>query len=72
MDEAAGRVGVLPNVCGQVPWTKRDSITPVSDQYKSPFPFTGTIRRILVDISDAEFQDLVAMAIVAMVAMAIQ
>lgn len=43
-----------------------DTVTPVSDQYKSPFPFTGTIRRILVDISDADFQDLVAMAKVAM------
>jgi hypothetical protein len=41
-------------------------VTPVSDQYESPFPFTGTIKRVLVDISDAEFQDLVAMAKVAM------
>ena len=43
-----------------------DMVTPVSDQYESPFPFTGTIKRVLVDISDAEFQDLVAMAKVAM------
>jgi hypothetical protein len=36
------------------------------DQYGSPFPFTGTVKRVLVDVSDAEFSDLVAMAKVAM------
>jgi hypothetical protein len=35
-------------------------------QYESPFPFTRTIKRIVVDISDVEFRDLVAMAKVAM------
>lgn len=30
------------------------------------FTFTGSIMRVLVDISDAEFQDLVVMAKVAM------
>ena len=43
-----------------------DLVSPVSDQYESPFAFTGTIKRILVDVSDAEFKDLVAMAKVAM------
>ena len=43
-----------------------DTVSPVSDLYDSPFPFTGTIKRVLVDISDVEFQDLVAMAKVAM------
>jgi arylsulfatase A-like enzyme len=43
-----------------------DLVSPVSDQYESPFRFTGAIKRILVDISDVEFQDLVAMAKVAM------
>ena len=43
-----------------------DIVSPVSDLYESPFAFTGKIKRILVDISDAEFQDLVAMAKVAM------
>jgi hypothetical protein len=43
-----------------------DTVTPVSDQYESPFPFTGTVKRVLVDVSDAEFSDLVAMAKVAM------
>ena len=35
-------------------------------RYESPFPFTGTIKRILVDVSDAEFKDLATMAKVAM------
>jgi arylsulfatase len=43
-----------------------DTVSPVSDLYESPFPFTGTIARVLVDVSDAEFSDLVAMAKVAM------
>jgi len=43
-----------------------DTVTPVSDQYQSPFEFTGTIKQALVDISDVEFQDLVALAKVAM------
>jgi hypothetical protein len=29
-----------------------------SDRYESPFAFTGKIKRILVDVSDAEFKDL--------------
>jgi arylsulfatase len=43
-----------------------DTVSPVSDMYESPFAFTGTIKRVLVDISDAEFSDLAAMAKVAM------
>jgi hypothetical protein len=29
-----------------------DLVSPVSDQYESPFAFTGKIKRILVDISN--------------------
>ncbi len=43
-----------------------DTITPVSDRYESPFPFTGKIKRVLVDISDTDFKDLAAMAKLAM------
>ena len=43
-----------------------DTVSPVSDQYESPFAFTGKIKRVLVDVSDAEFKDLVALAKVAM------
>jgi len=35
-----------------------DTITPVSDQYKSPFPFTGNIKRVMVDISPKAFAEL--------------
>ncbi|WOK35901.1 arylsulfatase [Sphingomonas sp. C3-2] len=35
-----------------------DLITPVSKLYKSPAKFNGTIKRVLVDISDVEFDDL--------------
>jgi arylsulfatase len=37
-----------------------DTVSPVSDQYESPFPFTGTIRRVMVDITEASFEDLAA------------
>ena len=43
-----------------------DTVTPVSNLYQSPFAFTGKIKRVLVDISDADFQDLAAMAKLAM------
>lgn len=43
-----------------------DTVSPVSNQYESPFSFTGSIIRVLVDVSDAEFSDLAAMARVAM------
>ena len=43
-----------------------DTITPVSKEYETPFAFTGTIKRVLVDISDASFDDLAARARVAM------
>jgi arylsulfatase len=43
-----------------------DMVSPVSDRYESPFAFTGTIKRVLVDVSDAEFHDLAALAKVAM------
>ncbi len=32
-------------------------VSPVSDRYGSPLAFTGTIKRVLVDIRDAEFKD---------------
>jgi hypothetical protein len=37
-----------------------DTVSPVSDQYESPFAFTGTILRVMVDISATTFEDLVA------------
>ena len=37
-----------------------DTCSPVSDQYESPFAFTGTIVRVVVDISEATFEDLAA------------
>ena len=35
-----------------------DTCSPVSDQYESPFAFTGNIVRVLVDISEASFEHL--------------
>jgi hypothetical protein len=35
-----------------------DTVTPVSDQYESPFPFTGKIKRVMVDISNKAFEEL--------------
>jgi arylsulfatase len=37
-----------------------DTVSPVSDQYESPFAFTGTILRVMVDISETTFDDLAA------------
>ena len=37
-----------------------DTVTPVSDRYESPFPFTGKIKRVMVDISEATFEELAA------------
>jgi arylsulfatase A-like enzyme len=37
-----------------------DTCSPVSDMYQSPFNFTGTILRVMVDISEATFEDLAA------------
>jgi arylsulfatase A-like enzyme len=37
-----------------------DTCSPVSDMYQSPFKFTGTILRVMVDISEATFEDLAA------------
>jgi arylsulfatase A-like enzyme len=37
-----------------------DTCSPVSDMYQSPFNFTGTILRVMVDISEATFGDLAA------------
>jgi hypothetical protein len=39
-----------------------DTVTPVSDQYETPFAFSGTIRRVMVDISDKAFEELSAEA----------
>lgn len=35
-----------------------DLVTPVSDQYESPYRFTGDLKRVMVDISDATFNEL--------------
>lgn len=37
-----------------------DTCSPVSDLYKTPFAFTGRILRVMVDISEATFDDLAA------------
>jgi arylsulfatase len=37
-----------------------DTVSPVSDRYETPFAFTGTIHRVLVDTSEATFEDLAA------------
>jgi arylsulfatase A-like enzyme len=37
-----------------------DTCSPVSDQYETPFAFTGIIHRVLVDTSEATFEDLAA------------
>jgi len=34
-----------------------DTVSPVSDLYQSPFAFTGTILRVVVDIIEASFED---------------
>jgi arylsulfatase len=38
-----------------------DTCSPVSELYESPFAFTGTIVRVMVDISHATFEDLAAL-----------
>ena len=35
-----------------------DTVTPVSQDYESPFAFTGTIERVLVDVSATAFDEL--------------
>ena len=35
-----------------------DTVSAVSDQYETPFAFTGTLHRVLVDTSAATFEDL--------------
>jgi len=37
-----------------------DTCSPVSELYESPFVFTGTILRVVVDITEATFKDLAA------------
>ena len=37
-----------------------DTCSPVSDRYETPFAFTGTIRRVVVDVSEATFEQLAA------------
>jgi hypothetical protein len=39
-----------------------DTVTPVSDQYETPFVFTGRMKRVMVDISDKAFAELSAEA----------
>lgn len=43
-----------------------DTVSPVSDAYASPFAFTGTIQRVLVDLSGATFDDFAAKTQIAM------
>jgi len=35
-----------------------DTVSPVSDLYESPFAFTGTIVKVMVDVSEATFDEL--------------
>ena len=35
-----------------------DTVSPVSDLYESPFAFTGTIIKVMVDVSEATFEEL--------------
>ncbi|UHQ19512.1 arylsulfatase [Lysobacter sp. KIS68-7] len=37
-----------------------DTCSPVSDRYETPFTFTGTIDRVIVDVSEATFDQLAA------------
>lgn len=37
-----------------------DTCSPVSDMYESPFAFTGEIIKVMVDVSEATFEDLAA------------
>jgi arylsulfatase len=39
-----------------------DSVTPVSDDYESPFRYTGKLTRVVLDASDASFEELAAEA----------
>ena len=51
-----------------------DTVTPVSHHYESPFPFTGKMKRVMVDISEKAFEELAdeAKAKMANVAMGMQ
>jgi len=51
-----------------------DTVSPVSDQYESPFNFTGKIKRVMVDTSEKAFEELAeeAKAAMAKVAMGMQ
>jgi len=35
-----------------------DTVSPVSDLYESPFPFTGKMIKVMVDVSEASFEEL--------------
>jgi hypothetical protein len=35
-----------------------DTVSPVSDLYESPFAFTGTMIKVMVDVSEATFAEL--------------
>ncbi len=48
-----------------------DLVTPVAPAYASPFSFTGTIRQVMIDISEATFDEL-ADEVRAKLAMAVQ
>ena len=49
-----------------------DTVSPVSDLYESPFAFTGAILRVMVDITEASFEDLAAQHEMRRLAMATQ
>ena len=48
-----------------------DLVLPVSNQYLSPFAFTGTIEKVMVDTGEATFDELAA-EVKARLAMSIQ
>ncbi len=35
----------------------KDPGSPVADTYEAPFPFTGTLQRVVVDVSGERIQD---------------
>ena len=43
-----------------------DTVTPVSEQYETPFQFTGKINRVVVDVGETAFEELAAEAKAAM------
>jgi hypothetical protein len=48
-----------------------NTVTSVSEAYQSPFSFTGTIRLVVIDVSEMTFDEL-ANEVKAKLAMAVQ